>query len=217
MQSSMRQPNEAGFSLIELLISLVITLVVLGGAVGIYSRALMTRERESGRVDAITAAQAALSVMSREISNSGYGLYQDNGLIALDCGDRKIRFRANIDNVDPSGNGANTSQSGEDVVYLYDSASQSVVRFDRHDPNPLGGTGVTTGIINRVSDVDFIYHNYADNGTFTSGTVANATTARVTINLYISLPNVPGYPLNRVERVSSDVTLRNAPYMLGQY
>lgn len=209
--------GEAGFSLVELITSLLISLVILGGAVAVLSGALNRRERESGRVDAITAAQAALSVMSREIGNSGYGLYQDNGLIALDCGDRKIRFRANIDNVNASGNGGNTSQPGEDIVYLYDSASQSVVRFDRNAPNPLGGLGVTSGIINRISDVDFIYHDYAADGTFTSGTVASANTARVTIRLYVNLPDVQGQPSGRVERVASDVTLRNAPYMLGQY
>jgi prepilin-type N-terminal cleavage/methylation domain-containing protein len=219
---SQSKKKEKGFSLIELIICLVITLVILGGAVAIFSRALSTRERESGRVDAITAAQAALSVMSREIGNSGYGLYQDNGLVIADCTADKIRFRANVENVDPSGGGANTSQPGEDVVYLYDAPSQSVVRFDRNAPNPAGGLGVTSGIINQVSNVDFVFHNYALDGSgFTSATspVADTThvTARVTINLYVTLPDVTGQPSGRIEKVSSDVTLRNAPYMLGQY
>lgn len=200
--------RQRGFSLVELIISLVITVIVLGGAVTIFTRALSTRERESGRVDAITSAQAALSVMSREISNSGYGLEIENGLVYADCGEKKIRFRANVNNVDGV-----TSSPGEDVMYLFDSASQSVVRFDR---NANGGLGVTSGIINRVSDVDFVYHNYSA-GTFTSGTTAAANTGRVTINLYVSLPDVAGQPSGRVERVSSDVTLRNSSYMLNQY
>ena len=102
-------------------------------------------------------------------------------------------------------------------MYLYDATAQSIVRFDRNAANPSGGTGVTSGVINRVSDVDFIYHNYAADGTFTSGTTATANTARVTINLNVTLPDVVGLPTGRIVRVSSDVTLRNAPYMLGQY
>ena len=209
-----RQPEnisrvEAGFSLPELLISLVICLIIMGGAVAIYSTALTTRERESGRVDAITSAQAALSVMSREISNSGFGLFQNNGLVLADCGQKKIRFRTNVNN-----NNNQTDTSGEDVMYFYDSGSRSVVRFDR---NASGG-GATTGIINRVSDVDFLYHQYTLLGGYVgSSTTPTADTGRVTITLYVFLPDVTGQPSGRVERVSSDITLRNASYHLNQY
>ncbi len=202
----MAAKNERGFSLVELLISLVITLIIMGAAVAAFSTALGIRERESGRTDAITSAQAALSVMSREIGNAGFGLYE-NGLVVADCNDKSLRFRANV--VNAGGNNA-TSDPGEDVTYLYDTTSQSVVRYDRN-------TGATSGIINRVSDVDFIYHNYAPNGSSTAGTVAAANTGRVTITLSIILPDVVGQPTGRIERVTSDVTLRNSPYMLGQY
>jgi len=192
---------------------MVISLIVMGGAVAIYSGALNTRERESGRVDAITAAQAALSVMSREIGNSGYGLDSNNGIILADSGAKRIRFRANIDNVGQVSNapGTVTSQAGEDVMYLYDSTSQSVVRFDRN-------TSDTSGIINRVSDVDFLYQDFNSDGTANTPTATpNANTAKVIIALSVILPDVPNQPPNRVERVTSAVALRNAPYILGQY
>ena len=199
--------DSSGFSLIELVISLVLTVIVLGGAVAVYTTALGTRERESGRVDAINSAQAALSVMSREIGNAGYGLTNDNGLVVGDCNGKQIRIRANVNNSDNS-----TSSSGEDIMYLYDSASQSVVRFDRYD----GTSGETTGIINRVSDVDFEYHNFNDDGTSSIGS-PSANTAKVTIKLKVLLPDVPNEPPGRIEQVTSDVTLRNAPYVLSRY
>ena len=200
--------SEKGFSLVELVLSLVLSLIILGGAVGVYTSALQTRERQSGRVDAITSAQAALSVMSREIGNSGYGLFQNNGLVLADCGAKKLRYRTNVNN-----NNYQTDTAGEDIMYLYDAASQSVVRFDRNN-----GGGVTSGIINRVSDVDFLYHQYTTLGGYLgSSTTPTADTGRVTINLYVILPDVAGQPAGQVERVSSDVTLRNAAYMLNQY
>lgn len=198
---------EFGFSLVELIISLLLTVIVLGGAVAVYTRALSTRERESGRIDAINSAQAALSVMSREIGNSGYGLTNDNGLVLADCNGKQIRIRANINNSDST-----TSSSGEDIMYLYDSLSQSVVRYDKN----LGVNGETSGIINRISDVDFEYTNYNDDGTSSLGS-PSVNTAKITIKLKVLLPDVPNEPTGRIEQVTSDVTLRNARYVLSRY
>jgi hypothetical protein len=99
------------------------------------------------------------------------------------------------------------------VTFYYDSDSQSVVRYD-------SATG-TSGVINRVSDVDFTYYNYVvdtltGNVTVSAGS-ASRDTARVNIKLKVLLPDVQGQPTNRIETVMSDVTLRSSPYMLGQY
>jgi type II secretory pathway pseudopilin PulG len=199
-----------GFSLVELVLSMALTLVILGVGVATFSGALGSRERESSRTDALTSAQAALNIMSREIGNAGYGL-GSNGIVAGDSTQKRLHFRANTDNT--GGNGLNTGQPGEDLTFYYDDASQSVVRFDR-----VSGT---SGIINRVSDVDFIYYNYTYNPVTNTVTVvagpAGPDTGRVEITLQVILANVQGQPLNRIETVRSDVTLRNSTYMLGQY
>jgi hypothetical protein len=157
--------------------------------------------------------------MSREIGNSGYGLNY-NGIVAGDSSPDRLHFRANTDNVgtDPLGNqnGLNTDQLGEDLTFFYDAASQSVVRYDR-------ATGVTSGIINRVSDVDFAYYDYVVNpttGVLTVNgplTTASANTGRVDITLKVFLANARLQAVNRIETVRSDVTLRNSIYMLQQY
>lgn len=204
--------QEKGFSLIELLTAMVISLIILGATVAVFSGALSTRTRESSRTDAITSAQAALNIMSREIGNAGYGLTLSNGLVYGDCDTDKLRFRANIQNTGTSG--AETSQDGEDVTYFYDSTTHSVLRFDKN-------ASETSGIINRVSDVNFTYYNYTFDPvtkvvTVTQGAAAT-NTGRVRIELLVTLPDVQGQPSGRVEKVWSDVTLRNSPYMLGQY
>src|SRR4051812_21927600 len=82
--------GEAGFSLVELMISTVLSLIILGVGVATFSGAIGRRERESSRTDALTSAQAALNIMSREIGNAGYGL-ADNGLVtgANDCSGKR--------------------------------------------------------------------------------------------------------------------------------
>jgi Tfp pilus assembly protein PilW len=210
-----RFSKQSGHTLIELLIAMVICLIIIGSAVAVFSGALSTRQREQDRTDAITSAQAALNIASREIGNSGYGLLSTNGLVLADCNANSLRFRANIVNSVAASNSTSastTTDPGEDVVFLYDAASQSVVRFDKN-------TGTTSGVINQVSDVDFEYYDYnsitgAVTGPFT---VASANTARVTVVLEVFLKDVQGQPTGRVEAVKSDITLRNAPVMLGQY
>jgi type II secretory pathway pseudopilin PulG len=200
---------ESGFTLIELITSLVLTLIILGVAVAAFSGALHTRDREMSRTDALTSAQAALNIMSREIGNSVYGL-STNGLVTADCTGKQLHFRTNTSNHDGS-----TSSAGEDVTFYYDADTQSVVRYDP------AASPTTSGIINRVSDVDFTYFNYVVNiftgaVTISSG-AASADTARVNIKLKVLLPDVQGQPTGRIETVMSDVTLRSSPYMLKQY
>ncbi|MDH3493979.1 MAG: type II secretion system GspH family protein, partial [Acidobacteriota bacterium] len=55
--------KESGFSLVELIFSLVLTLVILGVAVTTFSSALGSRNRETSTTDAVTSAQAALNIV----------------------------------------------------------------------------------------------------------------------------------------------------------
>src|SRR5215218_944499 len=86
-----------GFSIVELMLSMTIILVILGLVMTLFGRSLNTRQRESSRTDALTAAQAALNVISREIANSGYGL-TNNGIVYADSNYQKFHFLANTTN-----------------------------------------------------------------------------------------------------------------------
>jgi prepilin-type N-terminal cleavage/methylation domain-containing protein len=198
-------PAERGYSLVELILAMVITLIILGVAVTTFSSALGSRARESSKTDGITSAQAALNIMSREIGNSGYGLRSDNGIVLADSTDKRLHFRANINN-----SNSVLTDPGEDITFFWDSGSQSVVKYDAYN----GGS--TSGIVNQVSDVSFIYYNYASDGTVTAGS-ASTNTGRITVLLTIILPNIQGQPTGQTVTVKSDITLRNSPYHLGQY
>jgi len=195
--------GSSGFTLVELLVSMIITLVILAAGVMVFSSALHTRARQSSKTDAITSAQAALDVMSREIGNAGYGL-TDNGVVA-DSTSSVLHIRANTDN-----SNATTSDAGEDIVFYLDGTGndQSVVR---HDNN----LNETSGIINRISSVSFAYTNYVNTGVPPVG--AGPDTGKISITLIVKLPDIEGQPSNQTVTVTSDVTLRNSTYMRGQY
>ncbi len=95
MKDRSKNKTVSGFSIVELLIAMTIMLVIMGLAANLFSKSLSTRQRESSRTDALTAAQAALNVISREIANSGYALL-NNGIVASDSSKEKLSFQSNI-------------------------------------------------------------------------------------------------------------------------
>ena len=143
----------SGFSIAELLIAMTILLVIMGITGSLFSILLNRRQRESSRTDALTSAQAALNVISREIANSGYGL-SNNGIVLADSGNQKLHFLSNNKNTNIV-----TTDPGEDVTFFYDPSSESILRYDAN-ANSVGD-GATSIIINRVSRVNFQYFDYS--------------------------------------------------------
>src|SRR5918999_446724 len=92
--------SENGFSLIELIIAMALTLVVLTIATTLLAQSLNMRTRSNENVDALADAERALNIMSREIAQAGFNL-DDNGIVAEDSvvdanGNSTIRVRANL-------------------------------------------------------------------------------------------------------------------------
>ena len=87
--------GELGFSLIELMIAMTLTLIIAGASATLLGQSFRMRSREDVRSDAIADAQRALNIVSREIANSGFGLL-DNGIVPGDTNNQSIRVRANL-------------------------------------------------------------------------------------------------------------------------
>jgi len=214
---------QSGFSLIELTIAMTIMLVLLGIVSTLLASSFSVRSRESQKTDALTSAQAALNVISREIANSGFGIYTgtnnrlaNNGIVIADSNESRIRVRANVTNsglaTDTTSTARLTNQPGEDITYFFDSATNSIVRYD---PNATPQTSV---IVNRISNVRFEYFDYT--GTNSSGvqtTLPTNDTGRVRIRVLVQLDPVAGQPNALDVQFTSEVTLRNSNYMLNQY
>lgn len=209
------EQNQNGFSLLELIIAMTITLLLMAIAATLFSGALGTRARESRRTDALTSAQAALNVMSREIANSGFGL-TNNGIVAADSGQQRLHFRSNVVN-----SNVVTCDPGEDLTYFYDANTRSIVRYDRYPATPANcnaASGETSVVVNRISNVTFQYFDYTgSSSTPTVVTTPTVNTSRIRITVTVQLDQVQGQPNNQTVAFTSDVTLRNSDYMLNQY
>lgn len=214
--------NQSGFSLLELIISMTIMLVLLSIVSTLVARSMSVRTRETQKADGLVSVQAALNVLSREISNSGFGIYSNsvtklgsNGIITGDSGANQLHIRSNMLNTgarDNCGTACETDQPGEDITYFLDPTTQSIVRYDPHD------TPTTSVVVNRVSNLKFHYFHY-DSGTstVTDSPTPTATTSRVRITVEAVLDPVIGQVNPQSVVFQSQVTLRNASYMLQQY
>jgi prepilin-type N-terminal cleavage/methylation domain-containing protein len=190
------QVNDAGFSLLELLIAMTITLAVMVAASTLLASSLRTRARENLRSDALAAAQRSLSVLSREIGNAGYGL-TDNGIIAADSSATSIRVRANLNNDSDLGD------VDEDLRFVYQSANSEIVRYDN-------SSAARSVLGTRITSLAIRYLN-------TAGTdVAVDSAERISIEVLVNLPAGPEQPAS-VVRLISQVALRNAPTTLQQF
>src|SRR5256885_13678614 len=225
-KSHTESSTQSGFSLLELIIGMAITLVVITIASTLLASSFAMRGRENQRSSAIADAQRALNLMSREIANAGYGL-STNGIVTGDSGATSIRVRSDLDL-----SGATDGLNGlaEDVKYLFisDANGSFIVRVN------LQPTQTTSLIANRIDGLAIYY--YDQRVTYTIGNCATGscnisnvlnsagtTQAEVTpdnakyivLSLRVTLPAVgtagsAGYQPPSATQLGSTITLRNA-------
>ncbi|MFN2532047.1 MAG: type II secretion system protein J [Pyrinomonadaceae bacterium] len=214
--------NEQGFSLMELMIAMTVTLALMGMASTLIAGALRMRSRENQKSDALADAQRAMNIMSREIADAGFNL-NTNGLVAAESGANRIRIRSNLNKYDYAVSDSsrnNVTDPGEDVSYFINLAANTKY-LARHDQY---GTGNTV-LANRLDS--FNIHYFASKVTYTAdpaaSDISNASAAEVSpdqakyIVIAVSVilnqvgkPGSPGYQPAYTVLLCSDVTLRNS-------
>ena len=159
--------KEAGFSLIELIIAMAVTLTIVGLSSTLLAAAFRIRSREDRKSDAIADVQRAMNFMTREISNSGLklpaGLPQvsDNGIVVNDTNNESLRLVSNLNGMPDSANGyfedTDVDDADEDLKFLMyvDAAlgQRYIVRYEKN------GANQTTVLANRIDSLIFRYYD----------------------------------------------------------
>ena len=222
--SSLHKNTDGGFSLLELLIAMAITIALMTAASTLLTSALRVRSRENQKSDALADTQRALNIMSREISNTGFNL-TNNGIVAADSGLNKIRIRSNLNRYevdDASVTAASRDgvvDKAEDITYFLNLADETKYLV-RHDPYGNG----STVLANRIDSMNI--HYFDQKVTYTAapgaGDISSVSAAEVTpanakyvvIAISVTLdavgtPNSTGYQPAYSVLLCSDVVLRN--------
>jgi Tfp pilus assembly protein PilW len=214
--------NAAGFSLLELLIAMTVTIAFLAIGSTVLSSGFKIRTREHSVSDATADVQRALNIMSREIGNAGFRL-TTNGVVAGDSDSTHIRVRSNLNKFDAlatPGSRDGVVDAGEDLKFFVNAAGNTdyLVRYDVN-----ATSNQKTVLANRLDSLRI--HYFGQKVTYTtadcdisapsSAEVDPGSARYIVIAVCVLLPAVgtptgAGYqPANRVLLVS-DVTLRNA-------
>ena len=162
-----RSQNEAGFSLLELIIAMSIVLVVMALSSSLLASGFHMRSREDRKSDAVADVQRALNIMTREISNSGFKLpsglpmIATNGIVTNDTDFESIRIVSNLNGAPDSANGyfedTDVTDTDEDVKFLmYVDATLGQRYIVRYEKN---GTNQTTVLANRIDSLIFRYYD----------------------------------------------------------
>ena len=223
MSSSNHKNTSGGFSLLELLIAMVITMALMTAATTLLANALRVRSRENQKSDALADTQRALNIMSREIANAGFNM-TGNGIVAADSGLNELRVRSNLNRYDydplvTDDSRNKVEDSGEDITYFLNSADNTMY-LARHDKF---GTGSTV-LANRIDGMKIHYFDQkvtytappggSDIGNVSAAEVAPASAKYIVIAISVTLdavgePGSPGYQPPYSVLLCSDVTLRN--------
>ena len=224
MSSLNNKNTSGGFSLLELLIAMVITMALMTAASTLLANALRIRSRENQKSDALADTQRALNIMSREIANAGFNM-TGNGLVAADSSLNEIRFRANLNRYDydppvTDDSRNNVQDANEDITYFINTADNTMY-LARHDQYGSG----STVLANRIDGMNI--HYFDQKVTYTappagsditgaSATEVNPAGAKyIVIAISVTLdaigtPGQPGYQPPYSVLLCSDVTLRNS-------
>ena len=159
--------DEAGFSLVELIIAMGITVTIMTLSCSLLAAGFNMRSREDRKSDGIADVQRALNIMTREISNAGLKLPSglpaigSNGIVTYDSDNDEVRIVSNLNGMPDTANGlaedTDVTDTDEDVKFLMyvDAAlgQRYIVRYEKN------GTNQTTVLANRVDSLIFRYYD----------------------------------------------------------
>jgi type II secretory pathway pseudopilin PulG len=159
--------NQAGFSLLEVIIAMGVTVTIITLASTLLAAGFRVRSREDRKSDAVADVQRALNIMTREIANAGLKLpsglaaVSANGVVTNDSDSQSLRIVSNLNGMPDSANGyfedSDVDDTDEDLKFLMyvDAAlgQRYIVRYERN------GSNQTTVLANRVDSLIFRYYD----------------------------------------------------------
>ena len=219
-----KKSSSSGFSLLELIIAMAITMVLVTAAVTLLASGLRMRTRENQKSDALADTQRAINIMSREIANAGFNL-NNNGIVIADSDKNKIRVRSNtnkyeVDNPSLTSLSRNSVMTEEEDITYYLNEAENTKYLVRHDEFGSG----STVLANRIDSMNIYYfdqkvtYTVPSGGTditnFSAPEVSKQNAKYIVIAISVILdavgtPGTDGYQPGHSVLLCSDVTLRN--------
>lgn len=207
--------KERGFSLIELIIALTITIIILTISFTLLVESLRQKFREDAVVSALADGNQALNALSNDLINAGMGI-KGNGILAANSGKNFIRIRSNLNAFMKQTSSNTVTDTNEDIAYLVVPSENGQGVLVKMDVN----TGTVNVIASKIDNSDIDNDGAGDGVSFTYLDVnGNQVSADSAVQLIITLrlklpqqgtPKSPGYKPETILPITTKVFLRNS-------
>ena len=201
-----RRKNENGFTLVELLVAMVLSLVVLASVSSAFISQRKTYDAQEQVNEMIQKTRAVMEIITREIKLAGFdptgNAFNDtSGPYAIPYSATQLQIQADLD-----GDGtANTSDSNEIILYSFDSDNLQIQR------NTGQAWAYARVLAENIQNFTFTY--WASNGTQINSTANQANIRQIQITVTgRTEKRDPGYGQNggyRTYTLTSTVTPPN--------
>jgi len=166
------QKNVAGFTLVELLVAMVLSLVVLASVSSAFISQRKTYDAQEQTNEMIQKTRAVMEIITREIKLAGFDPMKGNAghtdVVGVPYSATQLELRADLD-----GDGtAITSDSNEIIIYSFDSAN---LQIDRNTGQAWSYARVL------AENIQSFTFNYLDANGNATATPANIRMIQITI------------------------------------
>lgn len=197
--------RRGGFSLIELMVAMAVSLVVLGAMYSVFIGQNRTFINQESIVDVQQSVRAGMDMIVREVGMAGYDPVRvnfdsntANNFNGVTVNALQLQIKADL-----NGDGVIDTSNEETIVYAFDATNKRITRTIGSDTQPF------------VENVESFTFAYVDGDGNVTATSANIRRIRITITGRTAKPD-PNYSDNsgyRTYTLTSVVAPRNLDYV----
>lgn len=197
--------RRGGFSLVELMVAMAVSLVVLGAMYSVFIGQNRTFSNQESIVDVQQSVRAGMDMIVREVGMAGYDPVRvnfdsntANNFNGVTVNALQLQIKADL-----NGDGVIDTSNEETIVYAFDATNKRITRTIGSDTQPF------------VENVESFTFAYVDGDGNVTATSANVRRIRITITGRTAKPD-PNYSANsgyRTYTLTSVVAPRNLDYV----
>lgn len=209
--------NQAGFTLVEMLISMMVFLIATGAIFGLLKIASVQKKTASTRTDQLKSARIALEYIRRDAINAGFGFHRDGGNSPDNTANRLFGLPADPDSErdwitsviagnNVTGNSLNTSTNMDFVAFVSREPSfNGNAPFDYSSASRVGSSNtvaLSAANANNICNVNDLY--LVQSGNTQVIAMATSVTTSTTTGPLINLAPTDVLGLNQSATGSGD-------------
>ncbi len=175
--------NIRGFTLVELLVALALSLVVLSSISSAFISQQKTYHAQEQVTEMIQGARAAMEIILREVKMGGFNPTGGATMVGIPYNASQLEIRADLNGDGETDGSSSADDTNENIIYTYDGTNFEIDRNTGSGAQPL------------AENITAFTFDYLDANGGSTTTDADVRMVQITITARTAHRN-PEYPLN---------------------